>query len=236
MLTVFMVTSRQMSKAKSPLSGLTGGSNDNGNGNGNSRKQKQQNQNQNQNQKQKQDKAKHEYPTFKYSSRFRGLLHEATLLNGEPVFLTYSSDGHLNVVKKIEEVNRILIPPCIEEYLAYEPIEFKPLKEIQEYEEKAKKETIDTLYQKIRDTVWLYVDQDEEIQVLVSADILWTYFQDLFPTTHYYNIVGRGNGIGKSSIGFMFEGIAYRAVRMTDPSAANTYRVLERIEAGQMYF
>ena len=220
-----------MSKSKSPLSRLAGGgSNNNGNANGNSRKQKQQNQNQKQNQKQ--DKSKREYPTFKYSSRFRGLLHEAILLNGEPVFLSYS-DGHLKAVKQIEEINRILTPPSIEEYPAYEPIEFKSLKEIQEYEEKAKKETIDTLYQKIKNTVRLYVDQDEEIQVLVSADILWTYFQDLFPTTHYYNIVGRGNGIGKSSIGFMFEGIAYRAVRMTDPSAANTYRVLERIEPGQ---
>ena len=184
------------------------------------------------NQKQEQESNKPEYPTFKYSSRFRGLLHEAILLNNEPAFLIYS-DNHSKTVKQIEEVNRILVPPCIEGYPAYEPIEFKSLEEIKEYEEKARNENIYTLFIKIRNTVSLYVDQDTEVIVLISADILWTYFQDLFPTTHYYNIVGRGNGIGKSSIGFMFEGIAYRAVRMTDPSPANLYRVLERIEAGQ---
>ena len=174
---------------------------------------------------------KPKYSTYKYSTRLRGKLHEAILLNGEPVFLTYS-DGHLNVVKQIEEVNRILVPPCIEEY-PYDPIEFDSIEEINEFVERAKKETIDTLYQNIKNTVMLYVDQDEEIQILISADILWTYVQDLFPTTHYYDVIGRANGIGKSSIGFMFEGIAYRTVRMTDPSAANLYRVLERIEAGQ---
>jgi hypothetical protein len=55
----------------------------------------------------------------------------------------------------------------------------------------------------------------------------------LFPTTHYYDISGTGNGIGKSTIGFMFEGIGYRCVRMTDPSAANIFRVLGKIEVGQ---
>jgi hypothetical protein len=225
---------------KHPLHGLSGGASDyndvGDNSNGKVIKSMQQKQHHNQGhgegQSQKQDKSKHKYPTFKYSSRLRGVLHEAILLNDEPAFLTYSNN-HSKVVKQIEEVNRILIPPCIEEYPSYEPIEFKSLSEIERYEVNAKNETIDTLYLKIRNTVSLYIDQDEEIQNLVSADILWTYFQDLFPTTHYYNIVGRGNGIGKSSIGFIFEGIAYRAVRMTNPSVANVYRVLERIEAGQ---
>jgi hypothetical protein len=34
----------------------------------------------------------------------------------------------------------------------------------------------------------------------------------------------------------MFEGIAYRAVRMTDPSAANLYRILGKTETGQENF
>ncbi|MGH9988353.1 MAG: hypothetical protein ACRD8W_30835, partial [Nitrososphaeraceae archaeon] len=32
---------------------------------------------------------KHDYMTFKYSSRFRSTLHEAVLLNGAPVFIKY---------------------------------------------------------------------------------------------------------------------------------------------------
>jgi hypothetical protein len=92
---------------------------------------------------------------------------------------------------------------------------------------------VDALYKKLKDTVSLYVVQDPDVIILISADILWTYFQDLFPTTHYYDIVGKGNGIGKSTIGYLFEGVAYRGVRMTDPTAANLYRILGKIEPGQ---
>jgi len=95
------------------------------------------------------------------------------------------------------------------------------------------KGTIDTLYQKIKDKVSLYIAQDKEVIILMSGDILWTYFQDLYPTTHYYDIIGKANGIGKSSLGFVFERIGYRGVRMTDPSAANLYRILGKIELGQ---
>lgn len=175
---------------------------------------------------------KHEYMTFKYSFRFKGTLHEAILLNGKPVFLKYEN-GQVQVVPKIEEEDRMLRPPSIEEY-PYEPIEFESYEEIKKYQAIISREvTKEILFQKIFETVSLYIDQDEDIRILISADILWTYFQDLFPTTHYYDISGTGNGIGKSTIGHVFEGIAYRAVKMTDPSAANLYRILGKIEPGQ---
>jgi hypothetical protein len=41
------------------------------------------------------------------------------------------------------------------------------------------------------------------------------------------------NGSGKSTIGDTFEAAGYRAVNMTDPAAANIFRVLGRIEYGQ---
>ena len=127
----------------------------------------------------------------------------------------------------------MLRPPSIEEY-PYEPIEFESYEEIKKYQAIISREvTKEILFQKIFETVSLYIDQDEDIRILISADILWTYFQDLFPTTHYYDISGTGNGIGKSTIGHVFEGIAYRAVKMTDPSAANLYRILGKIEPGQ---
>jgi hypothetical protein len=202
-------------KMTSPLAGLSGGSKYRG-------KTKKQND---------KEKDKPKVSIFKYSKRLRGKLHESILLNDEPFFLTYA-DGQLKTVKQVEEANRILIPPSIEEY-PYDPYEFESIEEIKEYEDRAKRETIDTLYQNVKSKVLLYVDQDEKIQNLVSADIHWTNSQDLFSTTHYYDVIGRTTGIGKSSIGFMFEGLAYRCVRMTDPSAANVYRVLERIEPGQ---
>ena len=182
--------------------------------------------------KPKKQTRKREYTTFKFSSRFRGVLHESILLNGTPVFIKYEH-GQIQVVPNIKEQDRILRPPSIEEY-PYEPIEFSSYDELKKFQQIVLKEVDkETLFQKIMEIVSLFVDQDEEIIILISADILWTYFQDLFPTTHYYDISGTGNGIGKSTIGHVFEGIAYRAVRMTDPSAANLYRILGKIEPGQ---
>jgi hypothetical protein len=184
------------------------------------------------NKKDQKQVTKHEHMTFKYSSRFRSTLHEAILLNSNPVFLKYEN-GQIQVVPIIEEQDRILRPPRIEEY-PYEPIEFNSYEELKKFQQIVLQEVDkETLFQKIFKTVSLYIDQDEEIRILISADILWTYFQDLFPTTHYYDISGTGNGIGKSTIGHVFEGVAYRAVRMTDPSAANLYRILGKIEPGQ---
>jgi len=206
----------------SELAGLSGGSSNNGNGNGR-HKQKQQ----------KEQKEKPEHSIFKYSFRFKGPLHEAIMLGSEPFFLAYSEkEGHLELVRRIEENNRILVPPSIEEY-PYEPIEFSSKREIKDYEEMAQNETIDSLYQKAKALVKLYIDQDTEIITLIAADIIWTYFQDLYPTTHYYDVTGKENGIGKSTIGYMFEAIGYRGVRMTDPSAANLYRILGKIEPGR---
>ena len=86
----------------SELAGLTGGArgkaNDNDNGNGKH--------------KQEQQKEKPpEHSVFKYSSRFRGPLHESIMIGCEPFFLTYSeANGHLGLVRQIEDNDRILSP------------------------------------------------------------------------------------------------------------------------------
>jgi len=181
----------------------------------------------------KNQKEKPEYSTFKYSTRLTGPLHEAIMIGSEPFFVTYSSaSGHFEPIRKIEEINRTLVPPYPEEY-PYDPISFKSLKELRKYEDMALDETIDSLYKKVKEFVVLYIDQDVEVINLVSADIMWTYFQDLYPTMHYYDITGKENGIGKSTIGYVFEGLGYRGVRMTDPSAPNLYRILGKVEPGQ---
>jgi hypothetical protein len=41
---------------------------------------------------------------------------------------------------------------------------------------------------KAKEMVALYIDQEEEIINLISSDIIWTWFQDLYPTTHYYDV------------------------------------------------
>jgi hypothetical protein len=203
----------------SSMTDVSGGTNyKSGNGNGKRQKQKEE---------------KIQIPIFKYTARFKKPLHEAILLGNEAFFLTWNQQKQvMEHVHHIEETKRILRPPDEGEY-PYEPIEFESLAEIKEYAELAQHETMDSLYQKVKPTVALYVDQEEDIITLIAADVIWTWFQDLFPTTHYYDVNGKANGIGKSTIGHMFECIGYRGVRMTDPSAANLFRVLGQIEPGQ---
>ena len=207
------------------LEGLSGGAkssdytnNDNSNSNGKGKKQKTE---------------KLDILVYKYSAKGKKPLHEAILLSGEPFFIAYEPDKkYIGCIRNVEEAKRILRPPDESEY-PYEPIEFESLSEIKRYTELALNETIDSLYQQAKNKVVLYVEQEEEIIILSSSDIIWTWFQDLYPTTHYYDVNGKENGIGKSTIGHVFEGIAYRPARMVDPSSPNLFRALGQIEPGQ---
>ena len=173
---------------------------------------------------------KREFPAYKYSNKGKGSLHEAAIINGRPIFLKYE-DNEVKVVKKIEETNRLIRPPYSEEY-PYEPYEFADIEEIQSLVKQAKSISIDSLYFRGKETVEEYNDQDYKKLVLIATDILYSYFQDKFATTHYVSIVG-DNDSGKSSLGITFEAIGYRPVYMTDPSAANIFRCLGSIESGQ---
>jgi hypothetical protein len=178
----------------------------------------------------KPDKSKRQYSTYKYSNKGKTQLHEAIILEGRPVFLKYEN-GNLEVIEHIEEINRIIKAPSHEEY-PYEPYEFTSKEEIQSYLEQSKQTTIDSLYLKAKEFVQDYNDQDHNKLVVFAADIIFSYFQDKFATTHYVSVVG-DNDSGKSSLGITFEAAGYRPVYMTDPSAANIFRCLGTIEPGQ---
>ena len=106
------------------------------------------------------------------------------------------------------------------------------MNEVLEYVERAKSVSIDSIYIQVKRFVSEYNDQDESKLTLVALDIIFSYFQDKFATTHYTGIVG-DNDSGKSSLGITFEALGYRPVYMTDPSAANVFRCLGNIEQGQ---
>jgi hypothetical protein len=74
-----------------------------------------------------------------------------------------------------------------------------------------------------------YNDQDKNKLVVFATDIIFSYFQDKFATTHYLSV--GDNDSGKSSLGITFEATGYRPVYMTDPSAANIFRCLGTIES-----
>jgi hypothetical protein len=168
---------------------------------------------------------------YKYSNNQRDSLHEAIILGGSPTFVKYE-DGQAKTVDKIESPGRITIPPTIEEY-PYLPYEFADLNELNTYIERARNiTTLDLPFSRSHSIVQGYIDQDSAITTHLSANIIWSYFQDRFPTTHYTNVVG-GNETGKSSIGYVFEFTGYRPVRGTSMTAANYYRQLGTDEPGQ---
>jgi hypothetical protein len=205
------------------------GNNSNNNGNGIRKKDKD---GRNNPIKEEKEKKRPIIPTYKYSKIGKGDLYESVILGGIPAFLRYDEANEKIVpYQSIEEETRILRSPSLEEY-PYSPYEFDNLEELDECLEDAKKQTIDSLYNRALNFIKLYNDQDEHKQILLAADVVLSYFQDKFGTTHYLGIVGDNNS-GKSSIGNTFEVLAYRAVNMTSPTAPNIFRMLGMIEPGQ---
>jgi hypothetical protein len=170
---------------------------------------------------------------YKYSNRGKGPLHEAVILAGKPVFLKYDNNAAdpITSVEIIEEENRIIKPPHIENY-PYDPIEFENMNEVISYLESARIETIDSLYKQSKQIAKGYNDQNEYKVKLLATNIIWVYFQDKFPTTHYDIVLG-SPGSGKSTYGDTFTATGYRVVNLTDPNAANINRILGTIEPGQ---
>jgi hypothetical protein len=179
--------------------------------------------------KDREEKSLLAFPTYKYS---KPGLHESVIVGGLPFFIKYDAENaEIIVVENIKENSRVLRPPNYEEY-PYRPYEFVDIVELSEYVRRAKNEAIDSLYQKALDIVKLFNDQDTYKQNIIAIDLVWSYFQDKFGTTHYLGVTG-DNDSGKSSIGNTFEAVGYRCVNMTSPSAPNIFRVLGMIEPGQ---
>ena len=158
-------------------------------------------------------------------------VHYESAISAElPVFIKYEN-RKVEAVEYIEENSRIIRPPRKEEY-PYPPYEFTTIEEVEEYVNKAKNSNVESLYIKAKDIVLKYVDQEEPIIIILAADIFWSYFQDLFPTTHYINVTG-DNETGKSTIGYVFQYTGYRPVKASAISTANYYRTVGIIEPGQ---
>jgi hypothetical protein len=178
-------------------------------------------------------KEKREFPIYKYSNRKKDALHEAVILGGKPVFLKYDSDAvePIKTIGSIEEDSRLIRPQQTERY-PYEPYEFENMNEVLSYVERARNETVDSLFSQAKRIATDYNDQKKDKVILLAIEIVWSYFQDKFPTTHYDIVLG-GNGSGKSSFGITFGASGYRVVNLTSPNAANINRILGSIELGQ---
>jgi hypothetical protein len=173
----------------------------------------------------------------KYSSRGQGPLREAGFIAGIPYFIKKFFNEKRNediiiIDPYIEEATKILRPPFVEE-CPYIPYEFKTVEEPNQYLQRAKCESVDTLYQKIKSFFSLFNDVGEETLILLSADTLGSYFQDRYSTIHYVIITG-DNGTGKSALGNTYECLGYRAVNITNATEAFWFRVFGTSESGQV--
>ena len=178
---------------------------------------------------------KKEIKTNKYSRNRKGQLHEAILIDNDPHFVTISEETNgekIKLVSSIDETNRTLLPPSIDEHL-HNPYEFTTFEELRNTLSRVEKETIFSLYRRVKSIVAKYIDQQEYIINIITIDIVFSYFQDRFNTVHYLGIFG-GNENGKSSIGDIIEALAYRTLNTTDPSHAVIYRLLGNVEPGQL--
>jgi hypothetical protein len=152
--------------------------------NGEGKKKKKNERNQDENNEFKPNK----HTAYKYSNNGKGPLHEAVILAGLPVFLKYQNEKIISI-EKIEESSRIIKPPYAEEYPG-EPYEFADMQAVLSFVRRAKKESIDSLYQRAKTIVKKYNDHDEDEQILLTADFVASYFQDRFSTTHYDVVIG----------------------------------------------
>lgn len=175
---------------------------------------------------------KKQIAVYKYSKNRKSNLYESILLDGEPTFLLIDSENGLAFQSFIEEKTRILKPPENEEYL-HEPFSFESKEEIEKLYNKVKNLNIFSLYEIGKSIVSKYIDQDPHLKQILTIDIIFSFLQDRYPTVHYLGIFGDNNS-GKSSIGDIFEALAYRAVNTTDPSPANIFRSLGSVEPGQI--
>lgn len=76
------------------------------------------------------------------------------------------------------------------------------------------------------------LDLDDDFINILTADIIFTYFQDRLKMTHYLLIVG-DNNTGKSNILLVFSFLGYRPVLDTAITPANIYNFGSHLEDGQ---
>lgn len=170
---------------------------------------------------------KKSYKAMKYSGS--GPLYESVKLAGLPQFVSFINDK-LIFANSIEEPSRVLKPY---EENAPEPYSFKDESELQSFIDMAKKETLDSLYRKVKRTVQAFNETDPGYITIIAADVLFSYFQDKIGTCHYLFLHGH-TGSGKGSILETFSQLGYRTVLVSNATAANIYRLVGPVERGQV--
>jgi hypothetical protein len=172
-------------------------------------------------------------------------LYEAVLIGGEPYFVTIDRDSEANegVVKSrleagfqwFNERDNTITKILPKDNLTYisKPYQFESQAEIDIFINKAQKETLDSLYIRVKKKqAKKYIDSSDTHLTILAADTVFTYFQDNFGQTHYLFFYG-DNGSGKTINLLLLSLLGYRAMFDVDITEANIYTYYGTIEEGQ---
>jgi hypothetical protein len=165
---------------------------------------------------------------FKCIQKYRtdDLLAEAIIIGDEPYFAVATNAG-ISLEQSIHDFK----PPSATSYMNRAYV-FKSKEEFDNLVEKAKHETIDTLYDRVKKQLQKYDAADDLEISLCAADSIFTYFQDSLGMTHYLFFVGSPDS-GKSNRLLVFHFLAYRNFLSTDVTPSNIYRFFGSQQEGQ---
>jgi hypothetical protein len=162
-----------------------------------------------------------------------GLIAEAVIVGGIPYFAVAKTDSrNVTLQESIPIDDASEYKPFEKTAYLSEPYKFKSSQDFEACIEKARGETLDSLYRKCK-SIWLrYIDADDFHISICTADTIFTYYQDKIGLTHYLFFVG-SPGSGKSNNLLVLKYLAYRNFTSTDMTAANIYQFLGSDEEGQ---
>jgi hypothetical protein len=168
----------------------------------------------------------------KYTGNGMLPLHESTVIAGQTTFLCLTDNNKFQYVPYIEGTNKLFYPADTIDTQNPIPYNFKSIVELNHYLDLCKKETFETLYSRVEFTFRRYVNAEDHYITILIADIIYSYFQDKFGTTHYNIFIG-DNGSGKNSALLVFKYLGYRVFYGLDVSASNYFTFLGEVEECQ---
>jgi hypothetical protein len=163
---------------------------------------------------------------------FDGIVYESILVDNRPYFITLNESSNYSLEERIEIAGNTFLPQDNITTVNPLPYKFESQEELEKYFTKARNETYDSLFTKVRSEFKKYLNVPEHTLTILSADIVYSYFQDKFGTTHYNIFIGE-NGSGKNSALLVFKHLGYRVFYVTAASAANYYTFLGDVQEGQ---
>jgi len=172
-------------------------------------------------------------PIRKFTGNCTMSLHESVLIGTKQKFVTLDTEGNPKFLDSIEFGNDVFVPKDSMYTQTPLPYVFKSNEEFKEYLAYASKLDLDALFSLVETEFRKYVDVEGYYYTLLVGDTIWSYFQDIFPYTHYIIIVGDNNA-GKNSALLLYRYLGYRVFYVTSASAANYYTALGDKEEGQV--